>query len=92
MKTQKTIVYAVFTAIALSAGSTMAQEKEKPSPEKIFKKLDKNKDGKITKEELEGKKILARFDKIDKDNNGIISLEEFVKSRTPKKKKTASEE
>ncbi|WP_010135741.1 EF-hand domain-containing protein [Ochrovirga pacifica] len=92
MKTQKTIVYAAFAAIVLSAGSIMAQEKQKPSPEQVFKKFDKNKDGKLTKEELEGKKILERFDKIDKDKNGTISLEEFVKSRTPKKKKPASEE
>ncbi|WP_139957849.1 EF-hand domain-containing protein [Flavicella sediminum] len=91
-------------AIMTSVSSFSQQEKPKPSPEKIFKKFDKNEDGAITKDELEGKKILARFEKIDKDSNGSISLEEFKKSMNkvkgkgkaegakPKKKKVVEEE
>ncbi|ANW95974.1 hypothetical protein AXE80_06635 [Wenyingzhuangia fucanilytica] len=77
MKTLK-LAFAVVAMVA--SVSTFAQEekKQKPSPEKAFKRFDANEDGKITKDELEGKKILNRFDKLDKDSDGSISLEEFT--------------
>lgn len=75
----KTLKLTFATIAVMASATSFAQEaKQKPSPEKMFKNLDKDKDGKITKEELEGKKILNRFDKIDKDANGTISLEELT--------------
>ena len=73
--------------LALALGITVslpAEEKEKRTPEDQFKKLDKNSDGKLTLDELKGKKdgdkaaeIEKRFKAMDKDNNGSVSLEEF---------------
>ncbi|NJB83723.1 EF-hand domain-containing protein [Wenyingzhuangia aestuarii] len=77
MKSQKITIIASAICLVTSITS-FSQEKEKPSPEKWFKNLDKNKDGKISKAELEGKKIEDKFDAIDKDENGSISLEEFL--------------
>ncbi|WP_010135841.1 EF-hand domain-containing protein [Ochrovirga pacifica] len=77
MKSQKITIIA--SAICLVTSVTcLSQEKEKPSPEKWFKNLDKNKDGELSKKELEGKKIENKFDLIDKDKNGTITLEEFL--------------
>jgi acetyl esterase/lipase len=45
-----------------------------------FRRLDRNKDGKLTKDEFSG----ALFDRIDTDNDGIITAEEdraFVRNR-----------
>ncbi|NIJ46399.1 Ca2+-binding EF-hand superfamily protein [Wenyingzhuangia heitensis] len=77
MKSQKITIIASAICILTSVAS-FSQEKEKPSPEKWFKNLDKNKDGKLTKAELEGKKIENKFDAMDKDGNGSVVLEEFL--------------
>ncbi|NIJ46421.1 Ca2+-binding EF-hand superfamily protein [Wenyingzhuangia heitensis] len=80
MKSQKITVIASAICLFATVSAFSQEQKPKPSPEKMFKKFDTNKDGKITKEELEGKKIANRFDKIDKDGNGAISLEELTNS------------
>ena len=89
MKTQKITVIASVICLAATFGS-VAQEKKKKqkmSPEKMFAKFDTNEDGEITKDELEGKKLLARFDKIDKDADGSITLEELKNGMKGKGKK-----
>lgn len=45
---------------------------------KIFAKLDKNDDGKITKEEAKGSRLEGRFEKIDKDKDGAITKKELA--------------
>ncbi|MDP1798523.1 MAG: redoxin domain-containing protein [Planctomycetaceae bacterium] len=42
----------------------------------MFKRLDKNSDGKIERSEVEGR-LLDSFNKIDGDKNGIVTLEEL---------------
>jgi Ca2+-binding EF-hand superfamily protein len=60
----------------------IAADKPKKDPEAAFKKLDKNSDGKVSKEEFTaGAKDAAKaekaFAKLDKDNDGSLTLEEF---------------
>jgi len=59
-----------------------AAEAPKPDAAAIFKKLDANNDGKVSKEEfLKDKKDAAkaeeRFKKLDKDGDGFLTPEEF---------------
>ena len=84
MKTQKSIMFAI--AICLFVGmSAFSQEensntkkRERPTPEKMFERLDKNRDGKIVKEEVEDRKRMAKgFDKMDTNADGGVTLEEF---------------
>lgn len=64
---------------------------KKVSPEKIIKKADKDKDGQLSKEELDTKRtsrLLKRFKDIDTDKNGQINLEElkaFMSKNKPKR-------
>ncbi len=67
--------------------------KPKMSPEEMFKKLDKDANGSVSKEEFmaspgakkDATKAGERFTSMDKDSNGSLSKEEM----TPKKKKEA---
>jgi len=60
-------------------------KRERPNPEEVFKKIDKNADGSIDlaefKESPMGKRDEAkaeeRFKKLDKDSDGKVTLEEF---------------
>ena len=53
----------------------------------MFKELDQNKDGQITKDEAKrSAETLARFDSLDTDHNGKVSLLEWnagEKQKTP---------
>ena len=67
---------------------------KKPDPEEVFKKRDKDGDGKLSLEEFLGKrkdedKVKAEkvFKRKDKDSDGFLTLEEF--KAKPKKKKDA---
>jgi hypothetical protein len=77
---------AVLTSPVLAADKP---KKPKPSPEQVFKKLDKDNNGSLSLEEFTGKRDAAKAEKAfkrrDKNNDNKLSLEEF--SATPKKKK-----
>lgn len=78
-----------FLVLALAAGFCAplvlsAQDKKNQDPEAVFKRLDKNSDNKLTKEEYigntEGEKKTKkedRFKNLDKDKDNFLSLEEF---------------
>jgi hypothetical protein len=79
-----------------------AKAKKKGDPEAMFKKLDADNDGKLTKEEFakigevgkkpkaaKPKKIDQMFSKLDTNNDGSLSLEEFKKLSEVKGKKKA---
>ncbi len=71
--------------LALCFGFTapvIAADKPKKDPDAAFKKMDKNSDGKVSKEEfVASAKDAAKADKAfaqkDKDNDGFLTLEEF---------------
>ena len=70
-----------------------AKKKKAPNPEAMFKKMDKDDDGKVTEVEYIGKregekatKAKEIFAKKDKDSNGSLTLEEMKKKRGKKGK------
>ena len=100
--------FAALAALTLGvSGFVQAQEAPKPAPkpeppkteekkpvdvEANFKKMDADKDGKLTLEEFKAKKkgkqlenAEARFKKFDKDSDSKVTLEEF-KTGQPKPK------
>jgi Ca2+-binding EF-hand superfamily protein len=61
-----------------------------PGPAYDFDALDKNADGRLTKEELKGTPLYDRFAEIDTDGNGMIDrreFEAFLERENAKKKK-----
>ena len=49
----------------------------RPDPDKIFKALDTNGDGKLTKDEVPSQ-IKARFEDADANHDGEVSKEELI--------------
>ena len=79
------LALAMFGSAAFAADEKPAGEKPKRNPEEMFKKLDTNNDGSVSKEEFlagpAGKRDAAKaeqnFAKRDKDSDGKLTLEEF---------------
>lgn len=65
------------------------QEKEPPSVEKVFKDLDTNEDGKISKKEAKGP-LKKDFKKIDTNEDGFISVKELEKVPKPKRRERSN--
>lgn len=98
-------ITSLLAILALSAVTAFAAEgdapkkpegdkgKPKMNPEEMLKKMDTDKDGKVSKAEFlatpqakkDEAKATERFGKFDKNSDGFLSLEEL----TPKKKKDA---
>lgn len=71
------------------SGQESPQNQEKPQGgppdvEEMFVKMDSNKDGKLSLEEVKGP-LKKDFDKIDKNQDGFLSKEEV--EAAPKRKK-----
>lgn len=99
------VITSFLAVLALSAVTSFAAEgdapkkpegdkgKPKMNPEEMIKKLDTDKDGKVSKAEFmaspnakkDEAKATERFGKMDKDSDGFLTKEEM----TPKKKKDA---
>jgi len=75
----------------LGSSSTFAQSqnrqerKERPTFEQLVEKMDANKDGKLSKEEIKGP-LKERFAKVDTDEDGFITAEEFEKAPKPQRR------
>ena len=83
----KTIAFIAFAMVSGSILNCNAQDK-KPmhDPETMLKKLDTDKDGKLSVEEF-NVKAKADFEKIDKNNDGYLELKELkdFKGHGPKR-------
>jgi hypothetical protein len=84
------LVAFMVAAVGLAVGLNATQAKDKdgksdkkaPKAEEVFKKLDKNGDGKLTKDEFlanfkDPEKAKPLFDKVDTNRDGWISVDEF---------------
>jgi len=97
MKAIASILAILTLSVSLNAAEGDAKKPEagkpKMNPEEAFKKLDKDGNGSVSKEEFlaspQGKKDVVKagemFSKKDKNSDGSLSKEEFIVA--PKKKK-----
>ena len=81
--------FATTTALVLTGAVAMAQAQVNtdlpptaagtpPSASDMFAKFDKNRDGKLSRDESQALPAIAgRFDALDKDKDGFLSLDEF---------------
>tara|TARA_R110002012_G_scaffold120259_1_gene269456 strand:- start:1285 stop:1611 length:327 start_codon:yes stop_codon:yes gene_type:complete len=92
---KKVLKLVIFT-LALSAFSfanAQEEKRERPSPEKMFEKLDTDKNGEISLAEFKDREAIKkekekkrddmmekRFSKMDANSNQTISKEEFMKA------------
>lgn len=77
---------------SLAFSAPKEDKKDKPKPEDVFKKMDKDGNGKLSLEEFVGKKTDEKktkaeeaFKKMDKDSDGSVSLDEFTTKGKKKK-------
>lgn len=81
-------------ALGMQPGLALAAkpkgDRPQRTPEEMFKRRDKNNDGKLTPDEMQGKKggdtekAKQRFSRLDKNGDGGITLDE-MKARGKKK-------
>jgi hypothetical protein len=99
MKTTLIIAAILASAFPAFAGNKSKKSAEgKRDPEAVFKKLDSNSDGNVTKEEFlaskkakkDPAKATKRFEKADANHDGKISKEEVVAIARHKKKTDTS--
>ena len=74
-------------ALSVNAQSSDRQERGKNPPtfKELLKKMDANKDGKLSKKEIKGP-LKNDFKKIDTNEDDFISKKEFEKAPKPKRK------
>lgn len=81
MKARTLIAFAVTAVFALPLAAQPAGDKAKSSDsgaEAMFKSLDKNKDGYVSREEAKGTPYDKDFAKLDRNNDGKLSREEHA--------------
>lgn len=84
----------LYGAFCLLVGTTITyaqppigqEEKKRPSIEELFKQMDSNKDGKLSKTEVKGP-LKNDFDKVDLDKDGFITKDELKKAPKPEGKR-----
>ncbi len=64
--------------------ATSAGMKQPPTTLELFNKIDKDQDGKLSKDEAKVLPAVAeRFDELDKNKDGYLSLDEFTYAIKP---------
>ena len=94
MSFAKTVLAAA--ALALGCGGALAADdsaKEKENQaHRGFNEMDKNADGKVTREEAAGSKdLLKRWKNVDKNNDGYVTRAEYLQEMAKKDANTVKE-
>lgn len=76
---------AIISNILYGQSGDKQERKGPPIFAQLLKEMDKNEDGKLSKDELKGP-LKEDFSKVDTDEDGFISEEEFKKAPKPKRK------
>ncbi len=91
MKTNKQIFLVGALIIVLSSYQVKAQSntdererRKRPTVEQIFKDLDTNEDGQLSKKEVKGP-LKKHFSKVDTNEDGYISREELENAPKPER-------
>jgi len=81
------LVFGIMIISNMSYGQSQGRQERKAPPafSELLKEMDKNEDGKLSKEELKGP-LKENFSKVDTDEDGFITEEEFKKAPKPKRK------
>nr|WP_299000339.1 EF-hand domain-containing protein [uncultured Allomuricauda sp.] len=92
MKTNKQFFFLGLTAIAMvscqmkaQSNNNERQRREPPSIDQLFKDLDADEDGKLSKEEVKGP-LKNHFDEIDLNEDGFLTREEMEKAPKPERR------
>jgi Ca2+-binding EF-hand superfamily protein len=81
----------LLAAVVLASGTAALLAAEGNAPDRsaregeMFKRLDTNHDGVLTKDELQAKgaqRVAQSFDKLDRDKDGMVTQEEMKEART----------
>lgn len=83
------VALVAFGAMGLKAQPPKGEQRKRPTLEEIFKQMDANEDGKLTKEEVKGP-LKKDFKKIDANEDGFLTKEEIEKMPKPEKKEKPS--
>lgn len=81
------LLIAIVTSCKTNAQSNDKKQKQQgpPSIEELFKTMDENEDGLLSKEEVKGP-LKNDFSKIDTDEDGFLSKEEMKKAPKPERR------
>ena len=81
------LVFGIMIISNMSYGQSQGKQerKEPPTFSELLKEMDKDDDGKLSKDELKGP-LKEDFSKVDIDEDGFISKEEIEKAPKPKRK------
>lgn len=63
---------------ALAAASLLPFAGHAAAPQKPFKDVDANHDGKLTRQEVQGTRAAKDFDKLDENHDGTLSIWEYA--------------
>ena len=73
-----------------SGGASGDSAKQNAGAEKMFQALDKNKDGFLSREEVQGTPHAKDFDKLDKNHDGKLTREEHAAAPEHQAEKSGS--